>query len=189
MLEPPPPEYILRHARALAYRNLVLVALFLRRPSVTDAATVYFPDPRLPFTRVTEPRNRSRAMSPPGHTSLVAEIPCGPGDPLWSADDARLVETTRRPLEAIGWFRREEVVSFRVVRVSHAYPVLSLEFERSLAPIRRYLEGFSNLVLAGRNGRFEYGWIHEMIREGRDVVGSLAGSGARTASGEARRAS
>lgn len=189
MLEPPPPEDVRRHARELAHRNLLLVALFLRRPSVTDAATVYFPDPRLPFTRVTEPRNRSQAMSPAGHTSLVAEIPCGPGDSSWSADDARLVEMTRRPLEAIGWLRSEEVVSSRVVRISHAYPVLSLDFERSLEPVRRYLGGFSNLILAGRNGRFEYGWIHEMIREGRDVVRSFADAAARMAPGEARRAS
>jgi protoporphyrinogen oxidase len=94
----------------------------------------------------------------------------GPEDPAWSADDAHLVEVTRQPLEAMGWLRREEVVSSRVVRVGHAYPVLSLDFESSLVPIRRYLEGFSNLVLAGRNGRFEYSWIHDMMREGRNTA-------------------
>ncbi len=185
ILEPPPPEDICRLARALTHRNLVIVALFLRRPSVTDAATVYFPDPRLPFTRVTEPRNRSEAMSPPGHTSLVAEIPCGPGDPPWSAGDAHLVEITRRPLEAIGWIRGEEVVGSRVVRIPHAYPVLSLDFEHSLGPILRYLDGFSNLALAGRNGRFEYGWIHDMMREGKEVAVSSAGGPSEIAAGVA----
>ena len=185
MLEPAPPESIRQHARALTHRNLVVVALFLRKPSVTDAATVYFPDPRVPFTRVTEPRNRSEAMSPAGHTSLVAEIPCGPDDPPWSADDAHLVEITRRPLEAIGWIRGEDVVGSRVVRIPHAYPVLSLDFEHSLGPILRYLDGFSNLALAGRNGRFEYGWIHEMMREGRSAASSRAASPARVAAGVA----
>jgi protoporphyrinogen oxidase len=170
MLDPPPPGGILGHARSLKHRNLVLVALFLRKPTVTDAATVYFPDPGLPFTRVTEPRNRSDAMSPPGHTSLVAEIPCGPEDPAWSADDAHLVEITMRPLEEMGWLRRGELLSSRVVRVGHAYPVLSLDLESSLGPIRRYLSGFSNLVLAGRNGRFEYSWIHDMVRDGRNAA-------------------
>lgn len=185
ILDPAPPEGILRLARALTHRSLVIVALFLRKPSVTDAATVYFPDPRLPFTRVTEPRNRSEAMSPPGHTSLVAEIPCGPADPSWSADDARLVEITRRPLEAIGWIRAGEVVASRVVRVPHAYPVLSLDFEHSLGPILRYLDGFSNLALAGRNGRFEYGWIHDMMRAGKSVAAACAGDPAEIAAGVA----
>jgi protoporphyrinogen oxidase len=189
VLEPPPPDGILRLARALSHRNLVIVALFLRRPSVSDAATVYFPDPRLPFTRVTEPRNRSEAMSPPGHTSLVAEIPCGTGDPAWSADDTHLVEITRRPLESIGWIREGDVVGSRVVRIPDAYPVLSLDFEHSLGPILRYLDGFSNLVLAGRNGRFEYGWIHDMMREGRSVAAALARSLADAGGGDAEAVS
>jgi protoporphyrinogen oxidase len=189
VLEPSPPDGILRLARALTHRNLVMVALFLRRPSVSDAATVYFPDPRLPFTRVTEPRNRSEAMSPPGHTSLVAEIPCGPGDPLWSADDAHLVEITRRPLETIGWIRGGDVLASRVVRIPDAYPVLSLDFEDALGPILRYLSGFSNLVLAGRNGRFEYGWIHDMMREGKSVAVSCTGRLVQAARGGAEAAS
>jgi len=35
-------------------------------------------------------------------------------------------------------------VGSRVVRLKHAYPVLSLGFERSLEPILRYLGGFAN---------------------------------------------
>jgi hypothetical protein len=63
--------------------------------------------------------------------------------------------------------------------------VLSLDFEHSLGPILRYLDGFSNLALAGRNGRFEYGWIHEMMREGRSAASSRADSPARVAAGVA----
>ena len=172
LMDPPPPAPILRLARDLKHRDLVLVALFLRRESITGAATVYFPDPAVPFTRITEPRNRSEAMSPVGHTSLVAEIPCTPEDPLWSADDAHLVGLTLKPLVEIGWIQATELVGSRVVRLRHAYPVLSLGFERSLEPVLRYLDGFGNLALAGRNGRFEYGWIHGMLRSGRNLVTS-----------------
>jgi protoporphyrinogen oxidase len=172
IMDPQPPERILRLAQDLTHRNLVLVGLFLERPSVTRAATVYFPDPRVPFTRVTEPRNRSEAMSPPGHTSLVAEIPCGAADPLWGADDADLVELVQRHLAGIGWVRAPEVIGSRVVRLPHAYPVLSLDVERSLGAITGYLEGLTNLTLAGRNGRFEYGWIHNVLRGAKDLAES-----------------
>jgi protoporphyrinogen oxidase len=178
IMNPLPPERILRLAQDLTHRNLLLVGLFLGKPSVTQAATVYFPDPRVPFTRVTEPRNRSEAMSPPGHTSLVAEIPCGSADRLWEADDADLVELVRKHLAGIGWIRDAEILGTRVVRLPHAYPVLSLEVERSLGTITRYLDGFSNLTLIGRNGRFEYGWIHNMLRGAKDLAGSgVAASG------------
>jgi protoporphyrinogen oxidase len=177
-LDPPAPEAVRRMAGRLEHRDLALVALFLRRESVTRAATVYFPDPRVPFTRVTEPRNRSEAMSPPHHTSLVAEIPCRAGDAQWLADDGELVAAVRRQLERIGWVRPGEVVGSRVVRLRHAYPVLSLHHDRSLAAVRGYLDGFENLSLAGRNGRFEYGWMHDAMRAGKDLVSAWRSSGA-----------
>ena len=173
-MDPPVPEGVQRLAQRLIYRNLVLVALFLRRRSVTDAATVYFPDPRVPFSRVTEPRNRSEAMSPPGHTALVAEVPCGSADGVWDADDADLIELVRKHLEAIGWVRGRELVGSRVVRLGRAYPVLSLDVERSVGTILGYLSRFSNLALVGRNARFEYGWLHDMLRSGKDLVSALA---------------
>lgn len=175
MLSPPPPAHVLAGARGLEHRSLVLVALFLQKESVTPFATVYFPDPGLPFTRVTEPRNRSDAMSPPGHSSLVAEIPCACGDPVWSADDSDLVRLVGGHLEAIGWIRDREILGARVERLAHAYPVLSLEAESRAGEIRRYLGGLANLSVAGRNGRFEYGWIHDMLRDGKEVVATVGG--------------
>jgi len=175
-MDPPAPDGVRRLAQRLTYRNLVLVALFLRRRSVTDAATVYFPDPRVPFSRVTEPRNRSEAMSPPGHTSLVAELPCGPADGVWAADDADLVELVRKHLEAIGWVRGREAVGSRVVRLERAYPVLSLDVERSVGTILGHLSRFSNLAIVGRNARFEYAWLHEMLRDGKDFASSRLGA-------------
>jgi protoporphyrinogen oxidase len=184
-LDPPAPERVRRLAGALVHRDLALVALLLRRESVMAAATVYFPDPRVPFTRLTEPRNRSEAMSPPGHTSLVAEIPCRSGDEHWRADDAELVAAVRRPLERIGWLRGGELVGSRVVRMRHAYPVLAIDHDRSLEPVLRWLGRFENLTLAGRNGRFEYGWMHDALRAGKDVVAawSAAPPAARRAAG------
>ena len=174
MMTPAPPEPILRLGADLAYRNLLLVALFLRRESVTEAATVYFPDPRIPFTRVTEPRNRSEAMSPKGYTSLVAEIPSALGESLWSAENDRLAGLVRATLEEIGWFQSREVLGWKVVRLPWAYPVLSLDVERSRAGIVRYLQSFSNLKLTGRNGRFQYGWIHQTLRMAKDLFAGHA---------------
>jgi protoporphyrinogen oxidase len=174
MMFPPPPSSILRSARSLTHRNLVLVVLFLRRPSVTAAATVYFPDSGVPFTRLTEPRNRSAAMTPEGYTSLVAEIPCAPGDDVWTADDDELVRAVQAPLERFGWIRDSECIASRVVRLGHAYPVLSLDIEDAASAVRRYLETFDNLALAGRSGRFEYRWIHDVLRQGKNIAASCA---------------
>jgi len=37
--------------------------------------------------------------------------------------------------------------------------------------------GFTNLHLSGRSGRFVYGWIHTMMRFGREIVELIADHG------------
>lgn len=44
IMDPAPPERIVRLANSLRYRHLRLVALFLDKPAVNDNATVYFPE-------------------------------------------------------------------------------------------------------------------------------------------------
>ena len=174
MMEPSPPPEILDLARGLHFRDVILVALFLERPSVTDAATVYFPSAEFPFTRVYEPRNRSTRMSPPGRTSLVAEIPCDEKDPRGEdTGQTELVETVRARLIEIGWIRKSEILDSTVMRMKCAYPVLALDTQYRIARITAFLDRFANLRVTGRNGHFRHAFIHDVIRLGGQAVGEL----------------
>ena len=170
MLEPLPPEEILLLARSLRYRNVILVALFLNRESVTEAATVYFPDPDFPFTRIYEPKNRSIYMSPPGQTSLVAEIPCQENDKFWTLYDDKLIRLVCSRLVQIGWIKEEEIIDTLVSRINYAYPILEVGFEKKIRKINAFLKGLSNLKLSGRNGKFTYAWIHNMMKFGKEII-------------------
>ena len=174
LLDPAPPDHIVSLANSLRFRHVVLAAWFLSRPRVTDHATVYFPDAAVPFTRVYEPLHRSAEMAPPGHTSLVAEIPCDSADAVWTADDESVLRLAQPTLEALGWVVPDTVVGTSVVRLSHAYPVLTLDAERAAAEIVRYLGRFENLHLLGRNGLFHYGWLHTVMRMAKTLVHELA---------------
>ena len=174
MLDPPPPPEVRCLAGAIRYRQVRLAVLFVDRPSLTEAATVYFPHRRFPFTRVSEPRNRSPEMAPPGRTSLLAEIPCHEDDEIWRADDGAVIDIVRAHLEAIGWVRPEEILGGAAHRMANAYPVLEVGCARAVEGIHRYLAGFANLWLVGRSGRFVYGWIHDMMRMGLDTVAEVA---------------
>jgi len=174
ILDPPPPPEVRRLAGAIRYRQVRLAVLFVDRPSLTGAATVYFPHRRFPFTRISEPRNRSPEMSPPGRTSLLAEIPCHEDDELWRAEDAAVIDALRAHLLAIGWVRPEEILGGVAHRMANAYPVLEVGCARAVETINRYLAGFANLWLVGRSGRFVYGWIHDMMRMGLETVAEVA---------------
>jgi protoporphyrinogen oxidase len=170
LLDPAPPGAVLELASQLRYRNVVLVALFIDKDRITNNGSVYFPDRSFPFTRVYEPKNRSDEMSPPGQTSLVAEIPCQPGDALWSADDSALTALVSEQLARIQWFRPEQIIGSAIHRLPHAYPILELDYEARVAPIVSYLSRFQNLQLAGRNGCFVYSHLHDMLQSARMVV-------------------
>jgi protoporphyrinogen oxidase len=178
LLDPGPPEAVLAAARGLSFRGLILVALFLARRSVTRSGTVYFPDLSFRFTRVYEPRNRSVQMAPPGHTSLVTEMPCNEGEAIWHADPAELIDSVRASLIRIGWFAEEEVVDATVRRMPSAYPVLKVDSEERVQRIVRYLSTFHNLHLCGRNATFSHASIHDIVTQARKLVAERLPTGA-----------
>ena len=169
-LEPAPPTEILQLANSLRYRHVRLVALFLNKSAINGNATVYFPEKTFPFTRIYEPRNRSQYMSPVGKTSLVVEIPCYREDDIWQMDDAELVQLITQKLVEVDWIKSEEVIDFWCGRLNLAYPILELGFEDKVAQLMDWLERFDNLWLSGRNGKFAYTHLHDMMRFGKEIV-------------------
>src|SRR6185436_9811278 len=136
----------------------VLVVLMIDRPSVTPYASVYFPDVHVPFTRVSEPRNRSAEMSPAGKTSLVVELPCDVGDDVWAEADADVVARVIPTLRRLGWVDNRSLLDNCVVRIPNAYPVLDVRAEQAAAVVTEHLRRIDNLTLLGRNGLFRYTW-------------------------------
>ncbi len=173
IMDPKPPEPILRISNGLRFRSMILFLLTLDKESCTPNATVYFPDPDCVFTRVYEPRNRSLHMSPPGKTSLVAEIPCQTNDFLWNQPESALKQKVCSQLLQTGWFRPEHILDTHLVKIFHAYPVLELGFEEKVRTLLDYLQRFKNLRMTGRNGKFTYTSIHHMMTFGKELIDEL----------------
>lgn len=174
---PSPAPEILAVADRLKHRHVALAALFLDKPSVSEAATIYAPDRDLGLIRVYEPRNRDAGMSPAGKTSLVAEYPCDRGDALWSMPDDALAAKARAELTRMGLVEGPEIIGSSVHRMPHAYPVPDREGTESALRLGRYAVSFANLRLSGRLGTHRYLWMHEVIASGRQVVEGLMEKG------------
>ena len=173
-MDPLPNREILNLARSLNYRDILLVAVFLNKRQVTRNASVYFPSKDCLFTRVYEPKNRSLWMAPEGKTSLIAEIPCSAGDPVWSQSDPKLVEAVCAKYVEVGWIRRPEVVGSAVLRMRYAYPILEVGYEEKSEKMFGALGKFQNLGLVGRSAQFQYTHIHDLLRAGKDLVSKLS---------------
>lgn len=173
LLDPLPPPDIIAAARSLSFRHVLLVTLFLQKERVTPNASLYFPNPNTPITRVSEPKNRSPWMAPSGFTSLCAEIPCSLADPLWLADETKVVQTVISQLSTAGVIRESELMGHHVHRIPFAYPILEIGSERAVNTISNYLQTFNNLRTSGRNGLFEYTHIHDLMAAAKSEVINL----------------
>jgi len=170
MIRPLPDDEILKLSNSLRYRSILLVAFFLNKEKVSGNASIYFPDRDIPFTRIHEPKNWSLKMSPPGNTSLVVEIPCQQNDGTWEMLDEQLVFLVKSKLVQSGLIEEREIIGFATKRMPYAYPVLERDFEEKIRTINRFLNRFENLRFSGRNGRYVYGHVHDMMDMGREII-------------------
>ena len=170
LMLPLPPAKVLSLADGLQFRNLIVIAMFIGKNSITEDGSIYFPESKFPFTRVYEPKNRSRHMSPRGKTSLCAEIPCFPTDELWTMDDTELFQSISSHFLPLGWIREEDILDFKVIRLQRAYPILDRGYEKKSQGVIDYAESFGNLQLSGRNSKFLYTHMHDMMRFGKDTI-------------------
>jgi protoporphyrinogen oxidase len=174
LMTPALPPRLMTAVRGLRFRNVVLVTIFLDRPTVSPNATLYFPESRFLFTRVSEPRNRSPHMSPPGMTSLSIEIPCSSDDEAWRVADAVLIARCGVQLRSTGLLRAMDRIRGVVHRIPYAYPVLEIGMEMRVRGLIEHLARFDNLHVTGRAGLFDYSSLHDLLRAGRALVERIA---------------
>lgn len=170
IMKPALPEEILHLSKSLRYRSIILAVFFLNKELVTRAATVYFPDEDFIFTRLYEPKNRSNIMTPPGKTCLVLEIPCQKEDRIWSLDDSKLTRQVLLQLLRINLIKEDDIIDSLVFRMNNAYPVLAAGYKDKIETIFKCLGRFKNLKLTGRNGKFVYAHLHDMMKFGREII-------------------
>jgi predicted dehydrogenase/protoporphyrinogen oxidase len=155
-LDPPPPPEVERAARALRYRDLVLVALMTTEDEPFPDNWIYLHDPETRAGRVQNYGAWSADMVKPGTTCLGVEYFCFQGDDIWEMTDEQAVELATQELARIGLIDPSKVIDGVKVLVPRAYPMYDAHFEEAVATIRAYLGTFRNLQTCGRNGLHRY---------------------------------
>ena len=169
-LEPAPPPELMAIANTIKYRHLILCVYCLNRDSFSSNASVYFPDAEFPFTRLYEPKNRSRSMAPEEQTVIVLEVPCFRENAVWNMSDSELQDATWQALCRVKPLAADEVIHYRTYRLPFAYPVLEVGYEDNVKQLLDYFEQFENLSLTGRSSLFRYLHLHDLFKSGKDVI-------------------
>jgi protoporphyrinogen oxidase len=156
LLDQAPAEHIKNAQKKLRYRSQVYLFITLDKETVTADQWIYFPNTEIPIGRMSEMRNFSPLMSPPGKTSLFLEFFCTAGDAVWNMSEAELLDYALVHLEKMKFIRRDEVRKAYRMREENVYPIYDLSYKEYLETMKRYLDKFENLYYIGRPGRFRY---------------------------------
>ena len=155
MITPALPAPVAQHASKLRYRSLKLIYIALNRDQLTDYHWVYLLDDQFRVNRMSEQKNVSPNMVPPGRTVLCIELSCWRDEPVWGASDEQVYRIALADLMKMGYGVTEsEVDSYYVADIPTAYPVYELNFEEHLIPVLEGVHAVPNLLTLGRHGLF-----------------------------------
>jgi protoporphyrinogen oxidase len=175
-LDPPAPQAVLDAAASLTFRDQIQVTLLLDGEVDLPDNWIYVQDATVLFTRLSIAKNWSSSLSPEGKTSVVFEVPCQENDHVWTESDAVLTQQVWDQFRhCFGTLVRAELLGSHVHRVEKEYPVFSRGYKVALDQLKRYLAGFDNLQLIGRNGTFSYNNMDRSVRMGLRAADLLLG--------------
>ncbi len=160
----------------LSYRDMILLFLAIKQPSVSSDSWTYFPQPELVCGRTHEPRNWSQELAPAGFTSLAAELFTSRGEPTWEMENEQLVQRAVREFEQIGFMPADSLHDWWALRVPFAYPVYYIGYADKVRTVKDFLSAnFPTLHLVGRTGSFRYMNSDGVIEDALALTSYLAG--------------
>lgn len=177
MMDPVPPDDVLRACRALRYRDHLGVHLKFDGSPFPDN-WIYVHDKRVRMARISNYLNFSKDMSSnPKHSPMTVEYFCFKGDDVWSQSEEELVALAGQELERAGVAPANRVLSGFVIRSEKAYPVIQIGFQQHIDVIKGWLDRFENFLPIGRAGMFKYNNQDHAIATGLLAARNVLGMG------------
>ena len=159
----------------LRFRGLRFLNFPMAVENVSPWTWQYLSDPDMIATRLQEPRRRSPEMAPPGMTSLMMEVPCDPGDPLWIMPDEELFARLKQDLARLGIDPAKATGEVFSARAATAYPLMTVGYQEERERALAHLSAYQNLIQCGRQGTFRYIFTDTAMEMGQMAAAMLIG--------------
>ena len=173
-LRPTAPKDIMNISNNLKYRGLRLAIIALDLNSFSDNASIYYPQSNIPFTRIYEPKNRSKNMAPSDKTCIVVEVPCQPEDLIYNNSEDEFLDKIKYALSKYTHINESNIINTSSQKVPFAYPILNYNIDDKLNKIFNYLSIFKNLNLLGRSAEFKYLHTHDLFIRANQIVNTIS---------------
>jgi protoporphyrinogen oxidase len=151
------PSDIQKHAKALSFRNTILVYLLVNKENVFPDQWIYVHAPELKTGRITNFRNWVPDIGKEvAQTILCMEYWCNDSEALWSSSDIDLVSLAKQEICQTKLICAESILEGKVVRIPKCYPVYKKGYKENLRPVETFLKQQSRVTVIGRYGAFKY---------------------------------
>jgi protoporphyrinogen oxidase len=171
-------------ADGLEYRDFITIGLLYRRLEREPVPDnwIYVQESGVKVGRLQIFNNWSPYLVRDAGTVWIGmEYFCREGDELWNTPDEALKKLGVAEMQQLRLARAEDQLDAVVIRMPKAYPGYYGSYAR-FDEVRRYLDGFPNLFLVGRNGMHRYNnQDHSMLSARKAVEAILAGSADKSA--------
>jgi protoporphyrinogen oxidase len=183
-LDVPVPQEIREISEGLIYRDFLTVGLLVDKLAVSEPdgsmlkdTWIYIQEPDVLVGRLQIFNNWSPYMvADPSKVWIGLEYFCYESDDIWKMPDEEVSRFAIAEVEKIGILRAADVRDSHVVRVPKTYPAYFGTYGR-FDEIVKYVSGFENLFLVGRNGMHKYNnQDHSMLTAMTAVDNIIAGS-------------
>jgi protoporphyrinogen oxidase len=161
----PVPEFAREISDGLQYRDFITVGLLLKQMHVQEGDKleklisdnwIYIQEPDVLAGRLQIFNNWSPSLvADPEKVWIGVEYFCYETDDLWHKSDAAMAELAIAELSRIGLIRSDDVLDSTILRMPKTYPAYFGTYNR-FGELRKYMDGFENLYLIGRNGMHKY---------------------------------
>ena len=149
----------------LEYLSTIFLNFEIGKPPRLDYQWTYFGGDEI-FSRVTAPEAFLPSTVPTGKSGLCVEVTCRQGDDRWQNPD-RLTPRVVDDLVRTGMIgSASDIEQVHIECVPNTYPIYKLNYMKELTRNLRELGQYSNLLLAGRCGRFWYNNMDHSIGQG-----------------------
>jgi protoporphyrinogen oxidase len=149
----------------LEYLSTIFLNFEIGKPPRLDYQWTYFGGDEI-FSRVTAPEAFLPSTVPAGKSGLCVEVTCRQGDARWhnpeSLKQPVIDDLVRTQMIASA----ADIERVHIERVPFTYPIYKLNYMAELTRNLRELGQYSNLLLAGRCGRFWYNNMDHSIGQG-----------------------
>ena len=171
-LTPSAPNDIKKIINEIQYRSLKAIVLFLNQKKLSDNASIYFPEKEIPFTRIYEPKNRSKKMAPKKQTCVVIEVPI---DNFSNDNSKNINDNIYKSIKSIlikkKIIKENNILRYEVLDMPFAYPILNTKNPTNI--VFKYLESFNNLKLLGRSAEFKYLHVHDLFYKASKIINKI----------------